>query len=89
MGAAGSSGIRWHGGWLSLVENYSKRRLSYAEDKLTAIAGVARMITEETGDLYFAGLWARRFIEDLHWRVYNQEEHFENDASGTIPVRAQ
>lgn len=78
----GPSG-RWSGGWLSLVEDYSKRSLSVSNDKLSAVAGVARVIAEETSDHYFAGLWARHMIEDLYWRVYPQEEYFAKDAEGT------
>ncbi|OTA97779.1 hypothetical protein M434DRAFT_65246 [Hypoxylon sp. CO27-5] len=67
-------GIRWQGGWLSLIENYTMRNLTVSGDKLTALAGVARALAEETGDRYFAGLWGRHFIEDLCWRMYPQEE---------------
>ncbi|KAL7626469.1 hypothetical protein AAE478_003241 [Parahypoxylon ruwenzoriense] len=67
-------GVRWRGGWLSLVENYTMRNMTVSEDKLTALAGVARAVAEETKDRYFAGLWARHFMEDLFWRMYPQEE---------------
>ncbi|KAI1413044.1 HET-domain-containing protein [Hypoxylon sp. FL1857] len=67
-------GTRWQGGWLSLIENYTMRNLTVPEDKLTALAGVARAIAEETGDRYYAGLWAKHFMEDLCWRMYPQEE---------------
>ncbi|KAI5853654.1 HET-domain-containing protein [Durotheca rogersii] len=69
-----SPGVRWQGGWLSLIENYTMRHLTVSQDKLTALAGVARAIAEETGDRYFAGLWAKHFLEDLCWRTYPQEE---------------
>jgi hypothetical protein len=64
------------------VENYSKRYLTITQDKLSAVVGVARVIAEETDDHCFSRLWARHFIEDLHWRVYAQEEYFENDDEG-------
>ncbi|KAK6953153.1 hypothetical protein Daesc_005453 [Daldinia eschscholtzii] len=67
-------GIRWQGGWLSLIENYTMRNLTVHRDKLTALAGVARSIAEETQDRYFAGLWQRHFMEDLCWRMYPYEE---------------
>jgi len=75
-------GGRWNGGWISLVENYSTRSLTVSNDKLSAIAGVARVIAEETGDRYFAGVWSRHLIEDLYWRVYAQEELFTPNAEG-------
>lgn len=77
-----STGLRWGGGWLSLVEDFSKRCLTIGQDKLPALAGVARVIAEETNDVYIAGLWGRHFMEDLYWRVYTQEEYFENDDEG-------
>lgn len=84
-------GRRWQGGWLSVVENYSKRNLTVDQDKLSAVAGVARVIAEETGDVYIAGLWGRHFMEDLYWRVYAQEENFEEDDKGCDrrPIKGQ
>lgn len=67
-------GIRWRGGWLSLVEDYMMRKLSVSQDKLTALAGIASVIAKETGDRYYAGLWAFHIVEDLYWRTYPQEE---------------
>lgn len=68
------SGTRWQGGWLSLIKNYTVRNLTASRDKLTALAGVARAVAEETGDRYFAGLWGSHFMEDLCWRMYPYEE---------------
>lgn len=78
---------RQRGGWLSLVENYSRRYLSIAKDALSAIAGVARVIADETGDHYFAGIWDNHLIEDIFWRVYTNEEHFQDEVSR--PVRGR
>jgi hypothetical protein len=80
-------GPRRRRGWLSLVENYSKRQLSNAEDKLTAIAGVARYLADATGDTYLGGLWRRRLLEDLFWRVQTHEEWVERvEGDGFILV---
>jgi hypothetical protein len=65
---------RWAGGWLSLVEEYSKRKLTKEKDKLPALAGLARLIAKLTNDDYYAGLWKNHIIEDLYWRVYAREE---------------
>ncbi|KAH8598575.1 heterokaryon incompatibility protein-domain-containing protein, partial [Bisporella sp. PMI_857] len=59
---------RWDGGWLGMVQNYSLRKLTVDQDKLPALSGLARMLAEETGDRYFAGLWASHLPEDLFWR---------------------
>ncbi|GAP92189.1 putative heterokaryon incompatibility protein [Rosellinia necatrix] len=84
-------GRRWKGGWLSIIENYSKKNLTVDQDKLPAIAGVARVIAEETGDTYIAGLWGRHFMEDLYWRVYAREESFENNGKdhGRRPIKGK
>jgi hypothetical protein len=66
---------RWLGGWLVLIENYSKGNLTKPQDKLPALSGLARVIAQETNDQYFAGLWLNHLIEDLHWRVYAQDEN--------------
>jgi hypothetical protein len=76
-------GIRWEGGWIGLIQNYSMRKLTIAADKLPALSGLARIISQRTQDRYFAGLWGSHFYEDLFWRVYLQEESF----SGGIPFK--
>ncbi|KAH8774785.1 heterokaryon incompatibility protein-domain-containing protein [Diaporthe sp. PMI_573] len=83
-----SPGVRSQGGWLFLVENFTRRKLTYAQDKLPAIAGVARILAEETNDLYWAGLWASHIYEDLCWRVYTHEENFEHGRNNE-PVKGK
>ncbi|KXX74812.1 hypothetical protein MMYC01_208653 [Madurella mycetomatis] len=78
-------GLQWQGGWLFLVENYSQRRLTVSLDKLSALAGVARVVADHTGDRYFAGVWASHIHEDLMWLVYTHEERFD----GKKPIRGR
>jgi hypothetical protein len=68
---------RWNNGWISLVEAYSKRKLTRPEDKLPALAGLSRMLAQVTGDTYLAGVWRNHLPEDLFWRVYAREEPME------------
>ncbi|KAK4248959.1 putative heterokaryon incompatibility protein [Corynascus novoguineensis] len=85
-------GLRWQGGWLALIENYSRRRLTVPLDKLSAISGVARVVAEHTDDRYFAGVWASHIYEDLMWGVYTHEESFDPDkggVSGKVPVKGR
>jgi len=65
---------RWAGGWLSMIENYSRRLLTNPNDKLPALAGVAKAMAEETNDCYLAGVWLEHMPEDLCWRVSTHEE---------------
>jgi hypothetical protein len=64
---------RWKGGWLSVVEDYSTRSLTYGNDKLPALSGLARFLAQNTGDQYYAGLWKAHILEDLHWRVLEKQ----------------
>lgn len=43
--------------WQWRVNAYSKRDLTYESDRLPAIAGVAKLLHEQTSWEYFAGLW--------------------------------
>ncbi|KAI0333428.1 HET-domain-containing protein [Cubamyces sp. BRFM 1775] len=55
---------RWH----TVVEDYSRRLLSYPSDKLVACAGLAHMFARGLGSDYVAGMWNDDFlIEDLLW----------------------
>lgn len=66
--------IRDEGGWLSLVKDYSRRKLTKGQDKLTALAGLARLAAKKTGDAYYAGIWRNSVYEDLSWRAQHREE---------------
>ncbi|KAI1753686.1 heterokaryon incompatibility protein-domain-containing protein [Xylaria castorea] len=55
--------------WLNIVEKYSQCALTNPSDKLFAIAGIAQLFRDATGDEYVAGLWKSRLIEMLDWRV--------------------
>jgi hypothetical protein len=59
--------------WLLIRTEYTRRHLSYGKDKLNAIAAVAEAVSgaPELGPVYFAGLWQKSLVEDLHWmRMY-------------------
>jgi hypothetical protein len=53
--------------WHSIVEQYSKRDLTVANDKLPAISGIASKIKEATSSTYFAGVWKQNLASDLLW----------------------
>jgi hypothetical protein len=64
----------WGGGWLSHIELYSQRQLLLEQEKLPALSGLAKSLASYTGDKYYAGLWGKHILEDLHWQVYACEE---------------
>jgi len=69
---------RFKGGWLSIVHDFSKRRLTYPNDKLPALSGLASIIASRTGDTYLCGLWKQHIYQDLCWRV-NHSPVVENE----------
>ena len=52
-----------------MVEDFSKRHLTYLDDKLPALSGLASLIAAQSGDRYLAGLWRNHLFEDLHWKA--------------------
>ncbi|KAH8647153.1 heterokaryon incompatibility protein-domain-containing protein [Xylariales sp. PMI_506] len=55
--------------WRECVMSYSKRDLTYPEDRLAAISGIAQMLRGPRGkELYLAGLWRDALPFDLLWR---------------------
>lgn len=53
--------------WHAILEQYSVRQLTFAADRLPALAGYARMYAQGS-DVYLAGLWKSQIIDDLMWR---------------------
>jgi serine/threonine protein kinase len=54
--------------WKDIIREYSRRKLTFAKDKLPALAGVASKIAEKTGYAYVAGLWRQDLLPTgLHW----------------------
>ena len=57
--------------WTRLVASYSDLNLTYAKDRLVAVAGMARLYHNHSqGSLgkYCAGLWEQSLAHDLIWR---------------------
>lgn len=55
--------------WYDAVSVYSDRRLTFAFDKLPALAGVASRVHAITKDQYLAGHWRRELERSLFWRT--------------------
>ncbi|KAF7507693.1 hypothetical protein GJ744_010246 [Endocarpon pusillum] len=56
--------------WYRAVEEYSRRDLSVASDKLPAISALAQVFRELTGDEYLAGIWGGDLLRGLMWSTY-------------------
>ncbi|RYP86816.1 hypothetical protein DL769_000661 [Monosporascus sp. CRB-8-3] len=72
----------WSRAWTDIVCVYSRRKLTYADDKLPAVAGLASHFSLDTvssisvsdgqrvsGNRYLAGLWFDSLIQDLCWEL--------------------
>ncbi|KAL8294513.1 hypothetical protein RB597_007828 [Gaeumannomyces tritici] len=53
--------------WQRVVEDYSRRALTFESDRLPAIAALATRMTGLLDDTYVAGLWRSRILEGLEW----------------------
>lgn len=53
--------------WNTMVYLYTLGKLTFSEDKLVAISGIARVVKEETHDQYLAGLWRKDMEFQLCW----------------------
>jgi hypothetical protein len=67
--------------WSKIVEEYSKRSLTEAGDKLIAVSALAKLIHENFKNsegkplTYLAGLWKEAILYDITWSVVTPEDH--------------
>ena len=54
--------------WGSMVEVYSQKALTFAKDKLPALAGLAKAFAEASNDTYIYGHWRENLPRELSWR---------------------
>jgi hypothetical protein len=53
--------------WDSLITEYGRRSVTFDNDRLPALAGLARTVGEALQDQYLAGLWKGDLLEGLLW----------------------
>lgn len=59
--------------WWDLVQPYSGKELSHSEDKLAALAGIAKRLAPRDDDVYINGLWRHSLVHDLHWQCISRD----------------
>jgi hypothetical protein len=69
--------------WRKVVENYSGSELTFANDKLIAISGMAKMFQQRLGDDYVAGMWKTNLIHQLAWNCVLLRFEPTKDTPGT------
>lgn len=55
--------------WTRVINEYARCQLTYPTDKMFAIAGIAQVFAEASGDVFVAGMWMTRIAHMLDWRV--------------------
>jgi hypothetical protein len=55
--------------WQTLCSHYAYRELTFPEDKLPAISGIASNIAKKVQSDYLAGLWRNNLVHDLFWKT--------------------
>jgi len=59
--------------WYILLRQYMRRELTYATDKLPALAGIAAYMEEAVQLRYLAGIWDNDLESGLAWRALESE----------------
>jgi hypothetical protein len=60
-----------YGKWYWMLRAYSRREMTNEEDKLPALAGIAKLFQQFSGDRYVAGLWVEDLPAGLLWSGAN------------------
>ena len=55
--------------WYIIIADFTSRKLTYEEDRLPAIAGIAKRFGAAVNDSYHAGLWRHDMICGLLWHA--------------------
>lgn len=55
--------------WYTLLESYCERTVTFENDRLYAISGLAREIQQQTHMTYMVGLWKEDFLIGLLWSI--------------------
>lgn len=53
--------------WNSIVQDYTKRELSFTSDRMNAISGIASELSSYWKDEYIAGIWKTTAVQNLAW----------------------
>ncbi|ORX96676.1 heterokaryon incompatibility protein-domain-containing protein, partial [Clohesyomyces aquaticus] len=64
----------YHYGWYEIIEDYSKRTLSYPGDKLAAVGGLAETFESLINDTYICGLWKSDLHRGLLWQSVSMSD---------------
>ncbi|KAI1850941.1 hypothetical protein JX265_007266 [Neoarthrinium moseri] len=60
--------------WHQIVQEYSRLNLTFSRDRLPAISGAARILSQFQGSAYYAGLWRASFVRDMMWKRHGSSQ---------------
>lgn len=70
--------------WCDMIEAYSRRALSYPDDRLPALAGIAESILRVRDVDYLAGLWSHDLVFGLCWYAIGRVERKLGQDDGAV-----
>jgi hypothetical protein len=59
------------GRWMELVNEFTRRELTYDSDALPALAGIVSRVAGRTGDQFLAGIWRSTLHIELLWLAFD------------------
>lgn len=63
--------------WTDIVQTYGKCSITVPDDRLIAVAGIAKSIQPLMNDRYLAGLWRKNLPYNLAWSLANTDGDLE------------
>ena len=64
--------FNWSERWYNIVDNFTRRDITYHSDRLPAISATAREFHGQSGWTYLAGLWREDFRRGLLWADFTE-----------------
>jgi hypothetical protein len=65
--------------WDDIAVTFSQCKLSFEQDYLVALSGVAQEFQTRLADKYYAGLWGENVLKELLW--HRNTSHYSDDAA--------
>ncbi|KAF5235686.1 hypothetical protein FAUST_6917 [Fusarium austroamericanum] len=76
--------------WSWVLSKYTGYDLTFEQDRLIAISGLAKLIASKTGDSYLGGIWLESWMQDLLWEPAtgpDSKQRVEEDTSDSTTRR--
>ncbi|KAI1181095.1 HET-domain-containing protein [Nemania sp. FL0916] len=74
--------------WKRIARSYSRAAITFPDDKLVALSGVAKVMREMLDDVYIVGMWKRYLASHLLWYVDKTLQGNGSPSTRAFPYRA-